>query len=41
MTMFKVRRGVETQLPSEISNGTMYFCTDTGNIYIDMGNLRK
>lgn len=41
MTMFKVRRGVETQLPSEISNGTMYFCTDTGNIYIDMGNQRK
>ena len=41
MTMFKIKRGLESQLPSEILNGTMYFCTDTGNIFIDMGNQRK
>lgn len=41
MTMFKVKRGVEAQLPTALSNGTMYFCTDTGNIYIDIGGARK
>ena len=41
MTMFKVKRGLETELPVEKSNGTLYFCTDTGNIYIDMGDQRK
>ena len=41
MTMFKVKRGVEAQLPTTLSNGTMYFCTDTGNIYIDIGGARK
>ena len=41
MTMFKIKRGLESQLPSEILNGTIYFCTDTGNIFIDMDNQRK
>ena len=41
MTMFKVKRGLEAELPVEKSNGTLYFCTDTGNIYIDMGDQRK
>ena len=41
MTKFKVKRGLEESLPSVLSNGTLYFCTDTGNIYIDIGNARK
>lgn len=41
MTMFKVKRGLEESLPLTLSNGTLYFCTDTGNIYIDIGNARK
>jgi hypothetical protein len=39
--MFKVKRGIEKSLPSTLSNGTLYFCTDTGNIYIDIDNIRK
>lgn len=41
MTMFKVKRGIEKSLPSTLLNGTLYFCTDTGNIYIDIDNIRK
>jgi hypothetical protein len=45
LTSFKISKGLEQNLPEVKTDGTMYFCTDTGNIYIDYkdGNaiLRK
>lgn len=35
MALFKVCRGKETNLPSTLTNGYAYFCTDTTNFYID------
>lgn len=35
MTLFKILRGNESDLPMEVSDGTAYFCTDSGNLYID------
>lgn len=35
MALFKVCRGNETDLPSAKNDGWAYFCTDTGNFYID------
>lgn len=40
MTMFKAKRGLETQLPTEITDGVIYFCTDTGNVFFDFHNTR-
>lgn len=33
--IFKVCRCKESNLPSSLTDGYTYFCTDTGNIYID------
>ena len=45
MASFNISKGLEASLPSTKTDGKMYFCTDTGNIYIDYkdGNniLRK
>ena len=35
MTNFKVYRGTEVNLPKIITDGSLYFCIDTGSIYID------
>lgn len=37
-TPFIIKRGLETSLPNIKTSGVMYFCTDTGNIYIDYPN---
>lgn len=34
-TPIKISRGLETNIPIEKIDGNIYFCTDTGNIYID------
>ena len=40
-TPIKISRGLEANIPTEKIDGNIYFCTDTGNIYIDCikGNL--
>lgn len=38
MALFKQCRGTETNLPSTLTDGYCYFCTDTGNFYIDYTN---
>lgn len=35
MALFKVLRGNETSLPTAKTDGWAYFCSDTGNFYID------
>ena len=35
MALFKVNRGNEANLPSKITDGWAYFCTDTGSFLID------
>lgn len=32
---FKLSRGAEANIPAELTDGHMYFCYDTGNLYID------
>lgn len=34
-TPIKISRGLEANIPTEKTDGNIYFCTDTGNIYID------
>ena len=38
LALFKVFRGDETNLPASMNDGWAYFCTDTGNFYIDWDN---
>ena len=35
MALFKIYRGAETNLPTTLTSGYCYFCTDTTNFYID------
>lgn len=35
MALFKICRGAETNLPTTLTSGYCYFCTDTTNFYID------
>lgn len=35
MSLFKVNRGNEVNLPNELTDGWVYFCTDTGSFFID------
>ena len=35
MASFKISKGLEANLPTTKVDGAMYFCTDTGNLYID------
>ena len=35
MSLFKICKGAETNLPQTLTNGYCYFCTDTANFYID------
>lgn len=35
MSLFKICKGAETNLPQTLTNGYCYFCTDTTNFYID------
>lgn len=35
MSLFKVSRGSEVNLPSQKTDGWAYFCTDTGSFFID------
>ena len=43
MALFKVNRGNSTTLPATLTDGWAYFCTDTGEFFIDYadaeGNL--
>lgn len=45
MTLFKVNRGIENNLPSAKTDGYVYFCKDSGHIYFDYigddGKLRR
>lgn len=34
-TPIKISRGLEANIPTEKIDGNIYFCIDTGNIYID------
>lgn len=40
-TNFRITRGLEDDLPSTITDGQIYYCYDTGNLYIDYGTTRK
>lgn len=40
MVLFKAKRGLEAQLPTEITDGVIYFCTDTGNVFFDFHDTR-
>lgn len=35
MASLKILRGYESSLPQELSDGHIYFCTDSGMLYID------
>lgn len=35
MSTFKISRGIESNLPSQLIDGQVYFCTDTGSLFID------
>ena len=35
MSLFKVNRGNEANLPAKLTDGWAYFCTDTGSFLID------
>ena len=35
MASFKILRGLSAKLPSNKTDGLAYFCTDTGDLYID------
>jgi hypothetical protein len=35
MALFKINKGAETNLPATLTEGWAYFCTDTGNFWID------
>lgn len=35
MTEFKINRGLSSNLPSTLTDGWIYFCTDTGEFHID------
>ena len=35
MALFKVNRGNSTTLPTAMTDGWAYFCTDTGEFFID------
>ena len=40
MVSFQISYGKENNLPQVIKNGNMYFCTDTGNLFIDHSSER-
>ena len=35
MALFKILRGAEANLPSTLTDGWAYYCTDTSKFYID------
>lgn len=35
MALFKINRGNSTTLPTSLTDGWAYFCTDTGEFFID------
>lgn len=39
MASFQIKRGLEGSLPSNKTDGCIYFCTDTRNIFIDYENV--
>ena len=41
MALFKICRGLEANLPTTLTNGYAYFCTNTGNFYIDHLNAQS
>lgn len=38
VSLFKVNRGNEVSLPTQLTDGWVYFCMDTGSIFIDCYN---
>lgn len=40
MALFKLLRGLETNLSTAVVDGQVYFCKDTQNFYIDCGTTR-
>jgi hypothetical protein len=41
LASFQIKRGLESALPSNKTDGCIYFCTDTGNIFIDYEDKDK
>ena len=40
MVQFQISRGIESELPQIITDGKIYFCIDTGNLFIDYNTER-
>ena len=40
-TPIKILKGTQNNLPSSKSEGCLYFCTDTGNIYLDISSSHR
>ena len=40
MALFQIGRGIEANLPENITDGKLYYCTDTSNIFIDYQESR-
>lgn len=41
IVLVKFRRGLKSDLPSTIDNGTIYFTTDTGEMIVDVDTNRR
>lgn len=41
MAFFKLYKGVQAELPVAIHEGYAYFCTDTGNFYLDFSDTER
>ena len=39
MAFFKINRGHNIDLPTTITDGYIYFCTDTSELYIDFKDM--
>lgn len=38
MALYRINKGKEENLPSAMSEGSLYFCIDTGNLFVDHKN---
>ena len=38
MAFYRINKGKEENLPSAMSEGSLYFCIDTGNLFVDHKN---
>lgn len=40
-TPIKILKGIQDDLPQSKNEGCLYFCTDTGNIYLDISSNHR